>query len=122
MNQPRANRYFIWSLLIFFGGMIIFGITHNANKRADLKGEQVAHTDCTVFKKYDKKMSRGRAADLNYFIDSSCGLFRADSKALSDTLEVGKAYNWSSTVGNWANKPTIVSVESSSIFGQNETS
>lgn len=103
-----------------FGGMIIFGITHSATKRADLAGEQAAHTECTVFEKYDKKVSRGRAADRNYFIDSSCGLFRADSKALSDTLEVGKAYNWSSTIGNWANKPTIVSVESSSFLSQNE--
>lgn len=111
MNHPRANRIFMWSLLVFFGGMIIFGITHNANKRADLRGEQVTHTECTVLEKYDKKMSRGRAADRNYFIDSSCGLFRADNKDLSDTLEVGQDYNWSATVGNWANKPTIISVE-----------
>lgn len=116
MNNRLAHRIFMWSLLIFFGGMIIFGLTHYANKRADLKGEKVAHTECTVYEKYDKKMSRGMAADRNYFIDSSCGLFRADSKALSDTLEVGKAYNWSSTVGNWANKPTITSVESTSFF------
>lgn len=119
MNQSRANRYFIWSLVVFFGGMIIFGITHYASKRADLKGEQVSHTECTVYAKYDKKVSRGRAADRNYFIDSSCGLFRADSQALSDTLEVGQAYDWSATVGNWANKPTIISAKSTLSFWAN---
>lgn len=114
MNHSRANRYFMWSLLIFFGGMIVFGITIYANKRADLRGEQVVHTECTVFEKYDKKVARGQAHKRNYFIDSSCGLFRADSKDLSDTLEIGQDYNWSSTVGNWANKPTILSVEAPS--------
>ena len=116
MNKSLANRIFIWSLVVFFGGMIVFGITHYVSKRADLKGERVAYTGCTVYEKYDKRVSRGRAADRNYFIDSSCGLFRADSKALSDTLEVGQEYDWSTTIGNWANKPTIVSVEQPSLF------
>lgn len=111
MNNARANRILMWSLLIFFGGMIIFGTTHNLSKRADLKGERLAHTECTVLDKYDKKMSRGRAADRNYFIDSSCGTFRASDQALSNSLEIGQDYNWSATVGNWANKPTIISVE-----------
>lgn len=114
MNKDRANRIFMWSLLVFFGGMITFGVTHNFSKRADLRGEQIAHTECTVFEKYDKSVSRGRAADRNYFIDSSCGLFRAENKASSDTLEVGQTYDWSATVGNWANKPTILLVESNS--------
>jgi hypothetical protein len=111
MNNARANKIFVWSLLIFFGGMITFGITHYFTKQDDLRGEQVAHSECTVFDKYDKKVSRGRAADRNYFIDSSCGLFRASDKDFSDTLEVGQVYNWSATVGNWANKPTIISAE-----------
>lgn len=109
MNHRLANRLLFWSLLIFFGGMIVFGIVHYETKKDDLAGEQIAHTDCTVFEKYDRKVSRGRAADLNYFIDSSCGLFRADNKALSDTLDVGQVYDFSATVGNWANKPTILS-------------
>lgn len=111
MNKDRAYNIFQWSLLIFFVGAITLGITISINKNADLEGEQVSHTDCTVLDKYDKRASRGQAADHNYFVDSSCGTFRASSKDLSDTLEVGQVYDLSVTVGNWANKPTIITVE-----------
>lgn len=109
MNQRLAGRLVGWGLLISLGALAVFGIMHYETKKDDLAGEQIAHTDCTVFEKYDRKVSRGRAANLNYFIDSSCGLFRADNKALSDTLDVGQVYDFSATVGNWANKPTILS-------------
>lgn len=110
MNNIKANRWLFWSVLAIFGGMIIFGITINSSKEADLTGEQVNHTECTVLGKYDKKLARGQAHKRNYFIDSSCGTFRT-SEDLSNTLEVGQDYDWSATVGNWANKPTILSVE-----------
>lgn len=113
MNISRANKLFIWGLVIFFGGMITFGIILNVTKANDLRGEQVAHAECTVLDKYDRKGSGGRAAPRMYYIDSSCGTFRVRDRAFSDTLEIGQVYNWSATVGNWANKPTIISAETS---------
>lgn len=111
MNKDRAYRIFLWSLLIFFGGMITLGIVIGINKDADLGGQQVSHTDCTILDKYDKKATRGLASDRNYFIESSCGTFRANTKDISDEVEVGQVCDLYVTVGNWANKPTIISVE-----------
>ena len=87
----------------------MFGITISASKEADLAGEQLAHTECTVLDKYDKKIARGQPHKRNYFIDSSCGTFRT-SQEISNTLEIGQDYDWSATQGNWANKPTIITL------------
>lgn len=85
------------------------GLGFSAASNNDMHGEQVAHSSCHVTGKPTSQRSRGQAQErYNYYIDSTCGKFRAD-KDTYNKLELDNTYDLVTTTGNWSNKPSIVS-------------
>lgn len=91
-------------MVAVMGGFLIQG---NAAQQ-DMNGETVTHSKCTIT---DKSVSSIRGA-ISYFVATTCGEFRI-SPELYEQVQVGESYEMTVTSGNWANKPTIISVEPS---------
>lgn len=78
-------------------------------KKDDFNGEKTSHADCAVM---DKSMTPNRnGREFNtYKVTTSCGNFVTDY-SLFDSLNENETYDLTTTAGNWANKPTVVSAE-----------
>lgn len=72
----------------------------------DMNGERVTYSGCTVT---DSSAASVRGA-ISYFVATTCGTFRTTPEVYERT-KIGETYNMETTVGNWANKPTLISVE-----------
>jgi hypothetical protein len=114
LNSRRGQSILMIAFGLLIGVGIVYAlVSHNA-KKADLEGTQTSYTGCQITEKDSRKTVRGRAHEPNYYIMSSCGTFRT-SEDIYNRLEVGNYYDWSATAGNWANKPTIKTIESSTL-------
>lgn len=75
----------------------------------DMAGEKVFHANCAVTEKEQVSQSNGKMITNTLFrLTTSCGNFETD-RTLYEAIAQGQTYNLTSTVGNWANKPTVVS-------------
>lgn len=85
------------------------GLGFSVASNDDMRGEQIEHTRCTVTDKPTTQRSRGQAqARYNYYIDTTCGKFSIDKETYPD-IQIDHIYDFTTTKGNWANQPTIVS-------------
>lgn len=93
-------------------GLIIGGAALMGNAiRSDMTGDKVAHANCTVTDKQEAVQTNGKTiTNILFRLTTSCGNFETD-RTLYETIAQGKTYNLTSTVGNWANKPTVTSAE-----------
>lgn len=81
-------------------------------KQDDFNEEKASHTDCAVMDKSMTPNRNGREFS-TYKVTTSCGNFVTDYN-LFDSLNENETYDLTTTAGNWANKPTIIAIESSS--------
>lgn len=111
--KTANKKVYIWTgivgviLGVILGGACLVGTAI----RSDMTGEKVAHANCIVSDKETVQQTNGKAVtSTSYKLITSCGNFNSD-RALYETINKGDTYNLTSTVGNWANKPTILTAE-----------
>ena len=104
-------------LLSGFASIICLGLTLTimfiigGATRADLNGEKTVHSNCNVFEKKINSYFNGKMITTSgYELETSCGNFKTDSDIYKN-IEPNQTYNLTSTVGNWANRATVVAVE-----------
>lgn len=105
------KRFFAFLGVLVFLAAALIGISlmMGQAKQDDLSQENVLHASCVV---KDKELIPNRLGrDYNtYKVATSCGNF-VTGYDLFDSLNENETYDLITTVGNWANKPTIISFE-----------
>lgn len=111
--KTANKKVYLWAgiggvlLGVILGGTFLVG----SAIRSDMTGEKVAHANCTITDKQEVSQTNGKAiTSISFKLTTSCGSFETD-RSLYETINQGKTYNLTSTVGNWANKPTVVNAE-----------
>lgn len=107
------KKVYLWTGLfgvvvgVLMGGAMLAGQA----TELDMKGEKVVHTSCSIIDKPLSYSTNGRSiTSVSYGLRTSCGDFRSN-ESLDRTITLNETYNLTATVGNWANKPTVVSAE-----------
>ena len=111
-RQDRKRLYDFMGAVIFLTAALVgISLMMGQAKQSDFNGEKVLHVSCVV---KDKEINPNRyGKNYNtYTIRTSCGDFVTDAD-FYDAIAQDKTYDITTTGGNWANKPTIVLMESS---------
>lgn len=113
MKKPSSDgvkRFSIFVATLGAMAVILVGVSMMAGeaKQADMNKEVVSHSDCVVTDKSREPNRNGREYD-TYKIATSCGDFVTDSD-LFESIYENETYDLTATLGNWANKPTILSI------------
>lgn len=111
-HQGRNRLYDFIGVLIFLAAALVgVSLMMGQAKQSDFNGEKVLHTSCEIKDKEIVPNRYGRDYS-TYTVKTSCGDFVADS-TLYDIIAQAGTYDITTTVGYWANKPTIFLMEPS---------
>lgn len=102
---------FLCILVFLTAALVGVSLLMSQAKHNDFSQEKVVYSSCVV---KDKEITPNRnGRDYNtYTVKTSCGDFVTDADSYA-TITQDKAYDITTTAGNWANKPTIVLMEPS---------
>lgn len=112
-SREAAERFLLFvATLGALTSILVAGsmITGQA-KQDDFNGEKTLHESCVVMDTSMTPNRNGREFS-TYKVTTSCGDFVTDFD-LFETIAMDETYDLITTVGNWANKPTIISIEPS---------
>jgi hypothetical protein len=107
-NQSYTPKTVAPLVGVLFGiaALFTFVIFHGLATIDDMSGEQLTYKGCTVTKNSETNVKGVVLYDLR----TTCGDFKP-AKEMRDEMQVDGTYDLTTTVGNWANPPTVLSVE-----------
>lgn len=110
-SSEAIKRFLSFVGFLIFATIVLVGISFAMGqaKQDDLSQGTTLHKSCVV---NDKEFIANRAGRdySTYKVKTSCGEFVTDS-TLYETVVQNETYDFTATVGNWANKPTILTAE-----------
>ncbi|MNG23595.1 hypothetical protein D3C84_1082200 [compost metagenome] len=112
-SREAAERFllFVATLGALTSTLVAGSMIAGQAKQDDFNGEKTLHESCVVM---DTSMTPNRnGREFNtYKVTTSCGDFVTDFD-LFETITENETYDLTATAGNWASKPTIISIEPS---------
>lgn len=110
LSSDTAQRVYVFvaALIATAAALILFSLMAGEAKNNDLNKDKILHSSCVVKSKEIDTTRVGKT----YNVDTSCGKFITDS-SLFETLNQDGTYDLTTTPGNWATKPSIVSIATS---------
>jgi hypothetical protein len=108
-SVSKTNYFFIGITGLAFGVLFAWLLAINGATYNDREGAPIIKASCEVTDKRVSSQFVGSVLHLTHKVETSCGAFISNQDAY-DAVQVGKAYDLTTTQGNWATEPQLISV------------